>query len=215
MLNRIDFWNNFTEQQQEECQQNSDEQILKNNGISPIYRLIEEILKEHNDCHIDKIVDELEQKGVDVSKVVRRDPKTKKIVSEVKNLQFYSKENNYANRLKEAFKKDAEVAIQESISNHGNNYHLIFKDGTKKATYQLIITPDEGKDPLVKLSIVIREGNDHGFDLPGWGARAIPVSSDSLMDYIKSQLQNGVKQSETVTELIKQGVKIEDVTLFV
>ncbi len=56
MLNRIDFWNNFTEQQQEECQQNSDEQILKNNGISPIYRLIEEILKEHNDCHIDKIV---------------------------------------------------------------------------------------------------------------------------------------------------------------
>lgn len=165
--------------------------------------------------HIDKIVDELEQKGVDVSKVVRRDPKTKKIVSEVKNLQFYSKENNYANRLKEAFKKDAEDAIQETISNHGNNYHLIFKDGTKKATYQLIITPNEGKDPLVKLSIVIREGNDHGFDLPGWGARAIPVSSDSLMDYIKSQLQNGIKQSEIVTELMKQGVKIEDVTLFV
>jgi hypothetical protein len=65
------------------------------------------------------------------------------------------------------------------------------------------------------LSIVIREGNDHGFDLPGWGARAIPVSSDSLMDYIKSQLQNGIKQSEIVTKLMKQGVKIEDVTLFV
>ena len=27
--------------------------------------------------HIDKIVEELEQKGVDVSKVVKRDPKTK------------------------------------------------------------------------------------------------------------------------------------------
>ncbi|MBR2291363.1 MAG: DUF5024 domain-containing protein, partial [Prevotella sp.] len=30
---------------------------------------------------IDKIVEELEQKGVDVNKVVKRDPKTKQIVS--------------------------------------------------------------------------------------------------------------------------------------
>ena len=79
--------------------------------------------------HIDKIVDELEQKGVDVSKVVKRDPKTKKPYSIVKSLTFYSKDSNYANRLKEAFKKEAENAVQESVSNKGNNYVLIFKDG--------------------------------------------------------------------------------------
>ena len=35
---------------------------------------------------IDKIVDEIEQKGVDVSKVVKRDPKTKKPYSITKSL---------------------------------------------------------------------------------------------------------------------------------
>ena len=64
---------------------------------------------------IDKIVDELEQKGVDTKKVVRRDPKTKKPYSIVKSLTFYSKDSNYANRLKEAFRKDAEDAIEERV----------------------------------------------------------------------------------------------------
>ena len=113
--------------------------------------------------HIDKIVDELEQKGVDISKVVRRDPKTKKIVSETKNLSFYSKDSNYANRLKEAFKKDAEDAVQETVNNHGNTHLLIFKNGTKSAHYNLTITPKSGKDPLVqlyiKMSIINNDGN--------------------------------------------------------
>ena len=60
---------------------------------------------------IDKIVDELEQKGVDAKKVVKRDPNTKKPYYIVKSLTFYSKDSNYANRLKEAFGKDAEDAI--------------------------------------------------------------------------------------------------------
>lgn len=160
---------------------------------------------------IDKIVDELEQKGVDVSKVVRRDPKTKKVISETKNLSFYSKDSNYANRLKEAFKKDAENAVQETVSNHGNTYLLVFKDGTKNAHYNLIITQIDGKDPLVKLNIIVRDGNDKGYDLPDWGARVIPLSNDSLLDYMKSQLQMGTSHSKIVTDLMKQGVKIEDI----
>lgn len=104
--------------------------------------------------HIDKIVDELEQKGVDVSKVVKRDPKTKKPYSIVKSLTFYSKDSNYANRLKEAFKKEAENAVQESVSNKGNNYVLIFKDGKIKTTYSMSITPLKDKDPLVSISII-------------------------------------------------------------
>lgn len=109
--------------------------------------------------HIDKIVDEIEQKGVDVSKVVKRDPKTKKPYSIVKSLTFYSKDSNYANRLKEAFRKDAEDAEQESVSNKGNNYRLIFVDGKKKSIYSLNIQERQDKDPRVSLKIVMRDGD--------------------------------------------------------
>ena len=108
---------------------------------------------------IDKIVDELEQKGVDASKVVKRDPKTKKPYSIVKSLTFYSKDGNYANRLKEAFRKDAEDAEHESVSNKGNNYRLIFVDGKKKTTYSLNIQEQQDKNPRVSLRIVMRDGN--------------------------------------------------------
>lgn len=177
--------------------------------------------------HIDKIVEELEQKGVDVSKVVKRDPKTKKVVSETKNLSFYSKDSKYANRLKEAFKKDAEDAIQETIYNHGNSHNLFFKDGTKSAHYNLSITPISGKDPLVKLSIIIRNGDNKGNDLPGWGARVIPLegleqfefnekdleklSDEEIKNFIKFQLQMGTSHSKIVTDLMQQGIKIEDI----
>ena len=107
---------------------------------------------------IDKIVDEIEQKGVDVSKVVKRDPKTKKPYSIVKSLTFFSKDGNYANRLKEAFRKDAEDAEQESVSNKGNNYRLIFVDGKKKSIYSLNIQEQQDKDPRVSLKIVMRDG---------------------------------------------------------
>ena len=108
---------------------------------------------------IDKIVDEIEQKGVDVSKVVKRDPKTKKPYSITKSLTFYSKDSNYANRLKEAFMKDAEDAEQESVSNKGNNYQLIFVDGKKKSIYSLNIKEQQDKDPRVSLKIVMRDGD--------------------------------------------------------
>lgn len=108
---------------------------------------------------IEKIVDELEQKGVDASKVVKRDPKTKKPYSIVKSLTFYSKDGNYANRLKEAFRKDAEDAEHESVSNKGNNYRLIFVDGKKKTTYSLNIQEQQDKNPRVSLRIVMRDGN--------------------------------------------------------
>ena len=108
---------------------------------------------------IDKIVDEIEQKGVDVSKVVKRDPKTKKPYSITKSLTFYSKDSNYANRLKEAFRKDAEDAEQESVSNKGNNYQLIFVDGKKKSIYSLNIQEQQDKDPRVSLKIVMRDGD--------------------------------------------------------
>ena len=140
---------------------------------------------------IDKIVDEIEQKGVDVSKVVKRDPKTKKPYSIVKSLTFYSKDSNYANRLKEAFRKDAEDADQESVSNKGNNYRLIFVDGKKKTTYSLNIQEQQDKNPRVSLRIVMRDGNVKetdsydGFLNDFFGTSAIDLNGiDGLLDGI-------------------------------
>ena len=137
---------------------------------------------------IDKIVDEIEQKGVDVSKVVKRDPKTKKPYSIVKSLTFYSKDSNYANRLKEAFRKDAEDAEQESVSNKGNNYRLVFVDGKKKSIYSLNIQEQQDKDPRVSLKIVMRDGdvkeiNDYDGIMNIFGAKGIELNGiDGLLE---------------------------------
>ena len=134
---------------------------------------------------INKIVDELEQKGVDVNKVVKRDPKTKQILSTVKSFTFYSKEGKYANRLKEAFKKDAEDAVTETVSNHGNEYTLVFRDGKRRATYMLSISDksnskENNQIPRVYLSIDIREGGSSNFD---WGTLNLD-GIDSLQDHL-------------------------------
>ena len=137
---------------------------------------------------IDKIVDEIEQKGVDVSKVVKRDPKTKKPYSITKSLTFYSKDGNYANRLKEAFRKDAEDAEQESLSNKGNNYRLIFVDGKKKSIYSLNIQERQDKNPRVSLKIVMRDGDvkeNDDYDIMNsfFGTGAIELNGiDGLLD---------------------------------
>lgn len=125
--------------------------------------------------HIDKIVDELEQKGVDAKKVVKRDPKTKKPYSIVKSLTFYSKDSNYANHLKEAFRKDAEDAIEEKVEKKGNSYKLIFVDGKKRTTYYLNIQERQDKDPRVDLKIYMQDGDVKEFN-----------NLDGIMDFFGS-----------------------------
>ena len=186
--------------------------------------------------HIDKIVDEIEQKGVDVSKVVKRDPKTKKPYSITKSLTFYSKDSNYANRLKEAFRKDAEDAEQESVSNKGNNYRLIFVDGKKKTTYSLNIQEQKDKDPRVSLKIVMRDGNVketddydimnslfgtgaielNGIDglldgLGSWDKYGRGMSDEEIEEIILNGIQTGISQAKIVTELLQKGAKIDQI----
>lgn len=187
---------------------------------------------------IDKIVDEIEQKGVDVSKVVKRDPKTKKPYSITKSLTFYSKDGNYANRLKEAFRKDAEDAEQESVSNKGNNYRLIFVDGKKKSIYSLNIQERQDKNPRVALKIVMRDGdvkeNDdydiinsffgtgaielNGIDglLDGlgnkvWDKYGRGMSDEEIEEIILNGIQTGISQAKIVTELLQKGAKIDQI----
>ena len=187
---------------------------------------------------IDKIVDEIEQKGVDVSKVVKRDPKTKKPYSIVKSLTFYSKDSNYANRLKEAFRKDAEDADQESVSNKGNNYRLIFVDGKKKSIYSLNIQERQDKNPRVSLKIVMRDGdvkenddydimnsffgagtfefNDFNGLLEGlgnmdWNKYGRGMSDEEIEEIIQKGIQSGISQAIIITELLQKGANIEQI----
>ena len=166
---------------------------------------------------IDKIVDELEQKGVDTKKVVRRDPKTKKPYSIVKSLTFYSKDSNYANRLKEAFRKDAEDAIEERVEKKGNNYRLIFVDGEKRTTYYLNIQERQDKDPRVDLRINM-DGDTKGFnnlngimDFFGSDANEIKNYRWSL-DSIRDMMRNSdLTPGQIVTELKNRGYTVDQI----
>ena len=166
---------------------------------------------------IDKIVDELEQKGVDTIKVVRRDPKTKKPYSIVKSLTFYSKDSNYANRLKEAFRKDAEDAIEERVEKKGNNYRLIFVDGEKRTTYYLNIQERQDKDPRVDLRINM-DGDAKGFnnlngimDFFGSDANEIKNYRWSL-DSIRDMMRNSdLTPGQIVTELKNRSYTVDQI----
>ena len=168
--------------------------------------------------HIDKIVDELEQKGVDAKKVVKRDPKTKKPYYIVKSLTFYSKDSNYANRLKEAFKKDAEDAIEEKVEKKGNSYRLIFADGKKKTTYYLNIQERQDKDPRVDLRIYMKDGDVKGLDnfdsiMDFFGSDAIGIKSYQWsLDSIRDMMRNSdLTPGQIVTEFMNRGYTIDQI----
>ena len=168
--------------------------------------------------HIDKIVDELEQKGVDAKKVVKRDSKTKKPYYIVKSLTFYSKDSNYANRLKEAFKKDAEDAIEEKVEKKGNSYRLIFADGKKKTTYYLNIQERQDKDPRVDLRIYMKDGDVKGLDnfdsiMDFFGSDAIGIKSYQWsLDSIRDMMRNSdLTPGQIVTEFMNRGYTIDQI----
>ena len=162
--------------------------------------------------HIDKIVDEIEQKGVDVSKVVKRDPKTKKPYSIVKSLTFYSKDGNYAKRLKEAFQKDAEDAAEEKVDKKGNHYVLIYIDGKKKTTYDLNILDQQEKNPRVDLKIIMRDGNVKEIDkyedlmnvILDWGKNTTNNNMIEIKGAIRCPGLYELKKVTTVRSLIEQ-----------
>lgn len=112
--------------------------------------------------NIDRIVKELEEKGVDTNSVIKRNSKSRKVYLIVKSLDFYSKEGKYAEQLRKAFEKDSENAVNTIIDRKGGkacgNCCLIFKDGKKKMTYTLNIS-GSGSQPLVNLSIIIRDSS--------------------------------------------------------
>lgn len=111
--------------------------------------------------HIMKVVDELEKEGLTASKTIRRDPATKQIAFVWHTFTFYSKGGKYAEKLKEAFRKDAEDAVTETIQ--GITHTLYFQGGDY---YCLKVSKAKDKEgsPRVELTIYQKgdkAGNDH------------------------------------------------------
>ncbi len=140
--------------------------------------------------HIDQVVKDLEKKGVDVTTVVKRNDK-KQIYSQVKSLSFISKDGNFARKLEEAFDKDAENASSESRTKRSGNvsYTLIFKNEKKKGVYVLSISNREGDDPMVNVSITLRDNSVEGSkegniwfdgDIFGLNGDGFQINVDSL-----------------------------------
>lgn len=106
---------------------------------------------------IDRIAEELEKTGVECSKVISRDPKTKKVVSIVKSFEFKSKNGKWAERLKKAFAAEAVNATSEISEKGGRDWCLIFNDSIQHMIYTLEIG-DQKPDPKVELNIIINIG---------------------------------------------------------
>lgn len=134
---------------------------------------------------IDRITEELEQKGVECDKVVTRDPKTKKVTSVVKSYEFHSKDGNYAKQLKKAFAEEAENATTEISEKGGREWTLIFDTNEYHMLYVLEIGKQE-PDPKVELNIIINYGKKKNVILKGFG--------NGLESFDTEELKNGLKQ---------------------
>ena len=107
-------------------------------------------------AEIDRIAEELEQKGVECNKVVNRNPSTKKIVSEVRTYVFRSKDGNYARKLKKAFSAEEENSTTAITENGGRSMTLIFDTDGSHKVYRLEIG-NESADPRVELNIIYND----------------------------------------------------------
>ena len=168
--------------------------------------------------HIDKVLDELEQKGVDVTTVVKRNDK-KQIYSQVKNFSFISKDGKFARELEDAFSKDAENASSESKSKSNGNitYTLIFKGEKKKEIYVLSIAQKEGKNPVVNVSVTFRDNSVEGSTNNLWfdgdifgimGGDKFQIQMDSLKENIERWKDSYIKQKDNLNKSKKLSMEI-------
>ena len=125
--------------------------------------------------NIDKVVKELENRSdVSIHSVVKRDPKTRKIITMTK---VYSvKDDRMAGELRNAFEKDEEFAITSTINMQGGrnnlrgmNLFFVFNPTeNEKHTYSLTCN----RDGEMTLTIIIKQEKD-GRDVSWWDADII------------------------------------------
>lgn len=121
---------------------------------------------------IEKILKELESKGVEGSLVMKRNRQTKKIYMRSQNFSFLSKKNKYANMLVEAFKNESENADECYLNQSAlammrmagskftmgsmRKYTLVFSEGDVQTTYILKVEEKDVPNKYVSLQIITR-----------------------------------------------------------
>lgn len=122
---------------------------------------------------IDRIVNEIENKGADVNSVIKRNKRTKRIYLEVKSVSFLSRGDIYARQLIAAFDKDSQYCDNVSKSRNGSdrldvNINLIFREGKMKSIYSLSIsgnrTPHSVSVSIVKKDVANEDKDDDDDD---------------------------------------------------
>lgn len=107
---------------------------------------------------VDKIVSELENKGVNVNTIIKRSSKTKKVYYMRKDITFNSKDGKYARQLEKAFDKASEDADQVTSEKTSSSTMNSFssKSGKLETKYMLSIWK-RGTNPTVQVSIFKRD----------------------------------------------------------
>ena len=163
---------------------------------------------------IDRLMDEIESRGVDVNTVIKRDKKTGKMTYMTRQMTFRSRKGNYAKKLERAFDEESRKAV---LVNHSNGrYKLEFEDAEGNTSYYML-TSGKG-EPTVKLCKSFR---GHGYTEDksyqfGWDAETMKRYREQMervrkqMERLRKSFSEGQKEKEKrVAEAREQAAKAQ------
>lgn len=156
---------------------------------------------------IDRLMDEIESRGVDVNTVIKRDKKTGRMTFMTRQMTFRSRKGNYAKKLERAFDEESRKAV---LVNHSNGrYKLEFEDAEGNTSYYML-TSGKG-EPTVKLCKSFR---GHGYTEDKsyqfvWDAETMKRFREQ-MERLRKNFSEGQKEKEKrVAEAREQAAKAQ------
>ena len=156
---------------------------------------------------IDRLMDEIESRGVDVNTVIKRDKKTGRMTFMTRQMTFRSRKGNYAKKLERAFDEESRKAV---LVNHSNGrYKLEFEDAEGNTSYYML-TSGKG-EPTVKLCKSFR---GHGYTEDKsyqfvWDAETMKRFREQ-MERVRKNFSEGQKEKEKrVAEAREQAAKAQ------
>ena len=156
---------------------------------------------------IDRLMDEIESRGVDVNTVIKRDKKTGRMTFMTRQMTFRSRKGNYAKKLERAFDEESRKAV---LVNHSNGrYKLEFEDAEGNTSYYML-TSGKG-EPTVKLCKSFR---GHGYTEDKsyqfvWDAETMKRYREQ-MERVRKNFSEGQKEKEKrVAEAREQAAKAQ------
>ena len=163
---------------------------------------------------IDRLMDEIESRGVDVNTVIKRDKKTGRMTFMTRQMTFRSRKGNYAKKLERAFDEESRKAV---LVNHSNGrYKLEFEDAEGNTSYYML-TSGKG-EPTVKLCKSFR---GHGYTEDKsyqfvWDAETMKRYREQMervrkqMERVRKNFSEGQKEKEKrVAEAREQAAKAQ------